>query len=108
MLRASVGRYRDDDALRATDRELVGRIAAEVLSVGGGHSRLVGARVTRWGGALPQYTIGHEERVEALRAALPEGVAVAGAAYDGIGVPAVVASARRAAAGVGQWLGGRS
>ncbi|MGI8723637.1 MAG: protoporphyrinogen oxidase, partial [Geodermatophilaceae bacterium] len=51
--------------------------------------------VTRWGGGLPQYTVGHLERVVAIRAAVAEvpGLAVAGAAYDGVGVPACIRSA---------------
>ena len=51
------------------------------------------------GGALPQYEVGHLERVERIRssvAAVP-GLAVAGASYDGVGIPACVASGRAAA-----------
>jgi protoporphyrinogen/coproporphyrinogen III oxidase len=54
--------------------------------------------VTRWGGGLPQYTVGHLDRVAAIRsgvAALP-GLAVCGAAYDGLGIPACIASAEAA------------
>jgi oxygen-dependent protoporphyrinogen oxidase len=47
-------------------------------------------------GARPQYAVGHLDRVVAVRAALPKGIAVAGAAYDGVGIPACIASARRA------------
>jgi oxygen-dependent protoporphyrinogen oxidase len=59
----------------------------------------VGSHVQRWGGALPQYAVGHLDRVAAIRAAVAAvpGLAVCGAAYDGVGIPAVVASARRAA-----------
>ena len=57
------------------------------------------ARVTRWGGALPQYTVGHLDRVAAIRAGVDAqpGLAVCGAAYDGIGIPACIATARAAA-----------
>ena len=55
----------------------------------------------RWGGALPQYAVGHLDRV-ARDPAPPSptvpGLAVCGAAYDGVGIPAVIGSARRAAA----------
>ena len=53
----------------------------------------------RWGGALPQYAVGHVDRVRRIRdavAAVP-GLAVCGAAYDGLGLPACIASAERAA-----------
>jgi oxygen-dependent protoporphyrinogen oxidase len=62
------------------------------------------SRVTRWGGALPQYTVGHLDRVARVRSALPEGLAVCGAAYDGVGIPACVATARTAADTVIAWL----
>ncbi|HEX6453519.1 MAG TPA: hypothetical protein VF060_29145, partial [Trebonia sp.] len=60
------------------------------------------SRVTRWGGGLPQYNVGHLERVVATREAVAAqpGLAVAGAAYDGVGIPACVATAKSAAAQV--------
>jgi oxygen-dependent protoporphyrinogen oxidase len=55
--------------------------------------------VQRWGGGLPQYAVGHLDRVARIRedVARVPGLAVCGAAYDGVGIPAVIASARRAA-----------
>jgi oxygen-dependent protoporphyrinogen oxidase len=50
------------------------------------------ARVNRWGGGLPQYGVGHVARVAAARAALPATLALAGAAYDGVGIAACVRS----------------
>ena len=49
---------------------------------------------------MPQYAVGHLERVAAIdeRVARLPGLALAGAAYRGVGIPACVASARRAAA----------
>jgi protoporphyrinogen/coproporphyrinogen III oxidase len=60
--------------------------------------------VQRWGGGLPQYAVGHVARVARIRDALlaVPGVAVCGAAYDGVGIPAVIGSARRAAAMITQ------
>jgi oxygen-dependent protoporphyrinogen oxidase len=104
LARASVGRYGVDTGLRRGDDELAGVVASEVAGLAGARGSVVAHAVTRWGGALPQYTVGHPERVAALRAALPPRVAVCGAAYDGVGIPAVIASARRAAADVGRWV----
>ena len=55
--------------------------------------------MTRWGGGLPQYTVGHLDRVARIRAAVAAqpGLAVCGAAYDGVGIPACIATARAAA-----------
>ena len=53
--------------------------------------------MNRWGGALPQYPPGHLDRVAALRASLPPTLALAGAAYDGVGIPACIRSGWAAA-----------
>jgi oxygen-dependent protoporphyrinogen oxidase len=65
--------------------------------------------VSRWGGALPQYTVGHAARVARVRAAVAAepGLAVCGAAYDGLGIPACIATARQAADQIGDYLARR-
>ncbi len=61
---------------------------------------MLDSRVVRWGGGLPQYAVGHLDLVARVRAGVARwpGLAVAGAAYDGVGVPAVARSGREAAA----------
>ena len=54
-------------------------------------------QVTRWGGGLPQYGVGHVARVRTARAGLPPRLALAGAAYDGVGIAACVRSGEAAA-----------
>ncbi len=98
LVRASVGRHGEERDLQRDDGELVGVVAAEVAAVSGARGAPVDARVSRWGGALPQYLVGHLERVAALRRALPAGVVVCGAGYDGVGVPSCIRSGRQAAA----------
>ena len=99
-LRASFGRAREEAHLQRDDGDLVSVAVAEVgEALGRPLPRLVDAHVQRWGGGLPQYAVGHVERVATIRAdvvTLP-GLAVAGAVYDGVGIPAVVSSALRAA-----------
>jgi oxygen-dependent protoporphyrinogen oxidase len=99
-VRASVGRYGDEVELQRDDGELVRVVLTELQRVVGPVGELVDSRVTRWGGGLPQYAVGHLDRVRRIKAALPDGLAVAGAAYDGVGVPAVIRSGQEAAAGV--------
>lgn len=53
--------------------------------------------VHRWLDALPQYGPGHAGLAAEIRAGLPAGLALAGNYLDGVGVPACVASADRAA-----------
>jgi protoporphyrinogen/coproporphyrinogen III oxidase len=99
VMRCSVGRHREEATLQRTDDELV-QLALEDLSDAVGLSvRPVDAHVRRWGGGLPQYAVGHLERVRRIRAAVGSvpGLAVCGAAYDGLGIPACIASAELAA-----------
>lgn len=100
IVRASVGRYGDQADLQRDDSELVSLVVAELEAAVGPVPRLLDSRVTRWGGGLPQYAVGHLDVVRRLRAALPDGIAVAGAAYDGVGVPAVAKSGLDAARAV--------
>jgi oxygen-dependent protoporphyrinogen oxidase len=100
VVRASVGRAGDERDLRRGDVELAGVVAAEIAAATGLTARPVTTRVSRWGGALPQYLPGHLERIAAVRRALPAGVALAGAGYDGVGVPACIRSGEAAAEAV--------
>jgi len=99
IVRCSLGRIGEESLLQSGDAELA-RLAAEDLTAATGAQRApVAARVTRWGGGLPQYTVGHLDRVARIRSAVAAqpGLAVCGAAYDGVGIPACVATARAAA-----------
>lgn len=100
ILRASIGRHREEASLQATDDELVARVLADLRAATGQPVEPVDVHVQRWGGALPQYAVGHLDRVARIRAAVDAvpGLALCGAAYDGVGIPAVIGSARRAAA----------
>jgi len=102
LIRLSVGRFgderpdaMDDDELAAAAFDELGRI----LAIDG---RPRESLVTRWHGAFPQYTPGHLDRTDRVEAAVAElpGVAVAGSAYRGVGIPAVVGSGRAAARAV--------
>jgi oxygen-dependent protoporphyrinogen oxidase len=101
IVRCSVGRIGEEGLLQRDDDDLAALAAAELAQATGVRGAPVGARVTRWGGGLPQYTVGHLDRVAAIRAgvAAQPGLAVCGAAYDGVGIPACVATA---GAAVGQ------
>jgi protoporphyrinogen/coproporphyrinogen III oxidase len=99
VVRASVGRHGDEVELQRDDDELVALVRQELQDAVGPLPPVLGSRVTRWGGGLPQYAVGHVDRVSRVRRAVAArpGLAVAGAAYDGVGVPAVVRSGQAAA-----------
>ena len=101
VMRTSLGRHREETTLQVPDEGLVRASLADLHAMAGLTATPVDSHVQRWGGGLPQYSVGHVDRVARIRAEtdLP-GLAVCGAAYDGVGIPAVIGSARRAVA----WL----
>lgn len=98
-LRVSMGRFGEEADLQVDDGELIARARADLRELDGIDAEPVDVHVQRWGGGLPQYGVGHLERVAALEAAVAAqpGLAVAGAALHGVGVPACVGTARAAA-----------
>ncbi|MBU3701202.1 MAG: protoporphyrinogen oxidase, partial [Acidimicrobiia bacterium] len=103
VLRVSAGRYGDTHALDLDDDELVRAIGVDLGTTMGLSSDPVASRVTRWIDGLPQFRPGHPSRVAGWRAALADaapGLHLAGAACDGLGLPACVRQGRVAAAAV--------
>jgi oxygen-dependent protoporphyrinogen oxidase len=97
LVRLSFGRLGDDVAARASDDELLAWSIQDLATVFGLAVEPVDVRVQRWPDAMPQYGPGHGDLVAELRAGLPPTLAVAGGYLDGIGVPACIAAAGRAA-----------
>jgi oxygen-dependent protoporphyrinogen oxidase len=99
VIRASVGRAGEATLLQHDDADLTARALADLRRAIGALPDPVDSLVQRWGGGLPQYDVGHLERVDVVErsvAAVP-GLEVCGAAYRGVGIPAVIASGRGAA-----------
>ncbi|MGE5290517.1 MAG: protoporphyrinogen oxidase [Micromonosporaceae bacterium] len=109
-VRCSIGRIGEEQVLQRSDEDLARLARDELAAAVGVSGQPVAARVTRWGGALPQYTVGHKERVARIRAAVAgqAGLAVCGAAYDGLGIPACIATARRASSQIAAHLAQRA
>ncbi|MEU7383321.1 protoporphyrinogen oxidase [Streptomyces sp. NPDC042207] len=95
VLRTSVGRYGETEILQREDADLVDVSRHDLREATGLDAAPLETRVTRWTDGLPQYPVGHHARVARIRehvGKLP-GLAVCGAVYDGVGIPACVASA---------------
>jgi oxygen-dependent protoporphyrinogen oxidase len=99
LVRCSVGRIGEEAILHRDDQELIALAAVDLATATGVRGAPADAVVTRWGGALPQYTVGHLGRVAAIQASLAAqpGLAACGAAYAGVGIPACIGTARAAA-----------
>jgi oxygen-dependent protoporphyrinogen oxidase len=102
VLRTSLGRFGEEGTLQVPDEGLVSASLADLELATGLTAAPVDAVVQRWGGGLPQFWVGHTDRVARIRAAVAEvpGLALCGAAYDGVGIPATIGSAQRAVAGL--------
>ena len=105
LVRVFVGGALDPTTPLLGDGPLVDLVRREIGDVIGARGTPVLVQIDRWAGAMPQYHVGHLGRVALIRerlAALP-GLAVAGAAYEGVGIPQVIASGQAAARAVASW-----
>ena len=93
VVRCYVGGVGDEDVLEATDEELIDACARHLAAVLDLPARPQASSVVRWIRAMPQYEVGHGERVRTIRRSLPAGVFVVGSAYDGVGIPDCVRAA---------------
>jgi oxygen-dependent protoporphyrinogen oxidase len=101
LIRVYAGRFGARDVTKMRDRDLLGLARDEVALLGISAMPIL-TRVHRWPRGMPQYVLGHPERLERIEAALEAhpGLAVAGAAYRGVGVPDCIHSGETAAESV--------
>ena len=100
VLRASAGRFGDDRAIGMDDDALLATLLDDLDALLGLDGDPIEVRISRWRDGFPQYEPGHLDRVAAIEAdvaARLPGVALAGAAYHGIGIPACIRQGRAAA-----------
>ena len=107
VIRCSVGRFGETHDLERGDADLTWAALQELQAAVGPLGEPSATRVTRWTEALPQYRVGHLAAVARIRAAVAKqpGLAVCGAAYDGVGIPACLNSANAAVVQVARALG---
>jgi protoporphyrinogen/coproporphyrinogen III oxidase len=102
LLRCFIGRRGQEEALSGSDDDLVSLARAELRERLGITAEPEIVRLFRWPNGMPQYTLGHLERLAVFDQRLTEhpGLALAGAAYRGVGIPDCIASAQSAVAAV--------
>jgi oxygen-dependent protoporphyrinogen oxidase len=107
LLRCYVGRSGAEGWLDMSDDELVTRVRADLKSMLGLDADPLFHEITRLPKSMPQYPVGHLERVHAAReqlaAAMP-GVAIAGAGFHGVGLPDCIRQGKEAAQAIGDFL----
>jgi oxygen-dependent protoporphyrinogen oxidase len=99
LIRGMVGRYGDQRFVAMDDRELGARVHDDLVRTMGMGAVPTEAHVQRWPRAMPQYTVGHQGRLDRIDKALDQlpGLYVTGAAYGGVGVASCVGQAERTA-----------
>jgi oxygen-dependent protoporphyrinogen oxidase len=110
LLRVFIGRSGQDDVLAEDDETLISLAREETRAYLGITAPPSLRRVHRWPRSMPQYLLGHPERVARIAAATTRhhGVFLAGNAFHGVGVPDCVASGERAAAAAAAHLATRA
>ena len=108
LIRVSVGRFGDTRHRELDDDALITAAVGELGHLIGLRTGPRDALVTRWDGSFPQYDVGHPAKVAAIVRAVGAltGLALAGAAYDGVGIPACIGSGRAAARAVAAAVAG--
>ncbi|MDI6712713.1 MAG: protoporphyrinogen oxidase [Anaerosomatales bacterium] len=109
LMRGFIGGPRNQHLTDASDEDLIETARKEIVGLLGmpDGARPVFASVYRWVGGMPQYTLGHLDRVEEVeeRVATIAGFAMAGSAFRGVGIPNCIESGERAAEKVLRDLG---
>ena len=93
VVRCFVGAVGSEDVLDESDGDIVEAVCRHLAAFLPLPERATASSVTRWPRSMPQYEVGHLERVRAIEASLPAGIFVTGNAYQGVGVADAVRSA---------------
>jgi oxygen-dependent protoporphyrinogen oxidase len=107
VVRCYVGAAGIDEVVDASDADIVDACARHLSAVVPLPERPSHPGVVRWRAAMPQYELGHLDRVARIRDLLPPGIFVTGQAYDGVGVPDCVRAAGATADAVDAYLAAR-
>jgi oxygen-dependent protoporphyrinogen oxidase len=108
LVRCYVGGVGREAILRLDDQALIARVRAELANMCGVTAEPGYVEVNRWMRAMPQYTLGHLERLNQIEAALSRygGLFLTGAGYRGVGIPDCIRDGAIVAERVVRYLSG--
>jgi oxygen-dependent protoporphyrinogen oxidase len=108
VLRCFVGAAGSEDVLDAPDEDIVEAVCRHLAAALPLPERASAHAVVRWPRSMPQYEVGHADRVSAIERSLPAGIVVVGNAYRGVGIADTVRGAAEAAGRVLAHLAGEA
>ncbi|OWR27284.1 protoporphyrinogen oxidase [Saccharibacillus sp. O23] len=97
LMRCYVGRAGEQEALKRDDAGLVELVRKDILDLMGIDAKPLFTEVTRLNDSMPQYPVGHLAQIAQLRQEMAQklpGVYIAGAGYDGVGLPDCIRQAK--------------
>ena len=108
LVRCYVGGVGREAILQLDDQALVARVREELASMCGVTVNPGYVEVNRWMKAMPQYTLGHLDRLNQIEGALSRygGLVLTGAGYRGVGIPDCIRDGAIAADRVVRYLSG--
>ncbi len=94
LVRTFVGGAHNQHLVELGDEEMLDLVLSEMRDIYGITADPVVSKIYRWPAAMPQYNLGHQERVKKIMelASRHEGLYLAGGSYNGVGVPDCVKS----------------
>lgn len=100
LLRCYVGRPNDQDVVNLADEEMVQTVLKDLNKTMKIRKKPEFTVITRWKHAMPQYTVGHMDRLKHVRTEMEKkllGVWIAGSSYEGVGIPDCIEQGRNVA-----------
>ncbi|MBT2679957.1 protoporphyrinogen oxidase [Bacillus sp. ISL-35] len=107
LLRCYVGKPDDQEAVNLSDDEIIELVLRDLNKTMNITAKPEFTVVTRWRNAMPQYTVGHLERIAKVKSELEQelpGICLAGSSFEGVGIPGCIDQAEAAVAKVLEYL----
>jgi oxygen-dependent protoporphyrinogen oxidase len=109
LVRCYLGGIGREAGLAGNDDDLVRRSREELADLAGIKAQPTYVEVNRWNRGMPQYTVGHLDRLTQIEAGLSRypGLVLTGAAYRGVGIPDCIREGQASAGRIADYFAGK-
>lgn len=110
LVRCYLGGRGRDAIFDLSDHEMISCVQRDLRTIVGIHEEPMYVEVYRWNQGMPQYVIGHLDRLKALSRAMEpySGLYLTGAAFEGVGIPDCIRHANQTAVTMAMYLQGKT